>query len=405
MNEFWIINENENVTSRLRNELLEAGVAHHEGREVELAWIAKEMENMLVPGCVCFLAVKSIDQNLLRTISRFHEQGSAKVVVLLEAIESDVALNLFRAGASDVLTLTESFRSDFIKLLSRLHAASVGEGKVGKIVSVLSSNCYLESSLLAVNLAAAFAKTAGKCALVDLHLHGGDLATMLNMSPTHTLRDLLTQRMGLDDSMIDQVIAKHDCGIHLVASPPLYSNREEFDLNLCSRIVEYAMLSRPYTLVHCDRPAFGEQMRALVSSEAIFVPCRLDMASVVRTKGLIKYLSANGIKPDLIQVVAFFNECESELPPASVKKVLQVNELATVKLEPVNQTSSINLGEPLVLQNPGCRCAQGLLKISESVTGVSLDRQRKNSTAAKKSTSFLDRLGSVIRSSPSPAPR
>ncbi|MCC9601697.1 hypothetical protein LOC67_14150 [Stieleria sp. JC731] len=401
MNEFWIINENEDVTARLRNELVEAGVAHHEGREVELAWISKEMENMLVPGCVCFLALRSIDKEVLDTISRFHEQGSAKVVVLVQAIESDVALNLFRAGASDVLTLTESFRTDFIKLLSRLHASTVGTGKVGKIISVLPTNSNYDSCLLSVNLAAAFAKAAGKCALIDLHIQGGDLGTMLNMSPTHNLRDLLTQRMGLDDSMIDQVVANHSCGIALIAGPPMFSDRRDLDLNLCSRIIEYTTLSRPYTLVHIDSPMYSEQMRALVASEFIFVTCRLDMSSVVRTKEILKYLASNGVNPDAIRVVFFVSESESELPQASVKKVLQIQELLPVLIEPSNFTASINLGEPIVLNNPGCKSAQGFLKVAQCVTGIkgTGNKTDKNASPAKQ-PSLLNRLGSVIRPFP-----
>ena len=63
-------------------------------------------------------------------------------------------------------------------------------------------------SLVATNLGAALADQGHSVCIVDLDIHGGDVAIMLQLSPVHTLGDLSRIQGGIDVSGVQSLLTE-----------------------------------------------------------------------------------------------------------------------------------------------------------------------------------------------------
>jgi pilus assembly protein CpaE len=151
-------------------------------------------------------------------VSQVRRLTPATLIAVGRMAEPQHALQLIRAGANDCVCDQAQWDEELSGLLGRL--TSQQRGREGELISVIGASGGCGASTLALNLAAALVKRGMRAGLVDLVLRGGDLASMLNVKPQHTVADFCRPSAAIDAEMLQKAFASHASGVQLLASPP-----------------------------------------------------------------------------------------------------------------------------------------------------------------------------------------
>lgn len=328
----------------------------------------------------CSDSLSACDQSLLEQICD-RQRSCIRVVVVGQSFSAGAILSAMRSGAVDCIQVTGSFDSDLRSLMDRLHRVSGVQKRQGRLVSVIGGSGGAGASLIALNLAALFANKTSKCSLLDLHWRGGDLATLLNVSPKHTLLSLSSKIDQLDRAMFEQTIVNHESGIRLLASPEPYSDCRQMRGELIQKVVHIARAEYPSVVVDLENCDHEDQVRTLATCDRIVVPMRPDVVSLVKTQKFIKHLTASGVNLGNLSIVINRAGQKKELPEDLIRTTLQVSNTHSLPDDPIAVNESINVGVPFVIGRPKSKITECLKRLSDSLW----DSQRASPRPAEAS--------------------
>lgn len=306
--------------------------------------------------------------DLLRGI-RAAADPSATVVIVSTVRDHGEVLSAIRAGAQDCLCLGEGFPAELCDFFRRNSSQQQASTAGGRVVSVVPCYAPGDASMLAVNLASVLAQRLGTCNLLDFHLRGGDLAILLKLAPRHTVIDLLRQE-HVDDAMFRQALTPHESGVRLLAGPDTFVDLSAVRPQACQQIVELARQSHPFVVINSEDAQHADQIRAIAASDQVLLTMRLDIVSLHRAKQHIEFMTSHSIPLEQIHVVAL-GVCHShDLPLAAVKKALHIaTPLHSIPDDPVAIMRSVNVGNPLVLEEPRHKISQAIASLADRLTG------------------------------------
>jgi pilus assembly protein CpaE len=136
--------------------------------------------------------------------------------------------------------------------------------KLGKMVSVIGARGGVGATTLATNLAWHLAnRQARRVALVDLDLHHGDCAILLNISYTPGMRDALASPLRLDHLLLDRIMTQVGERLFVLGSEePLHDNLH-FTPNAIDTLFSVLREHFHYIVVDVPRAATPTFRRAL----------------------------------------------------------------------------------------------------------------------------------------------
>jgi pilus assembly protein CpaE len=290
-----------------------------------------------------------------------------KVVAVSTVSSPTIILQAIRCGALDYLDLNGNLETDLRTLLERVKAAKGDSAPTGRLFSVLGPVGGAGASLLAVNIAAALAQLERTCALLDLQLRGGDLATLLKSTPRHTLLSLASKANQLDRAIFDQALIKHESGIHLVASPEPFTDYRQISPQVIQKVVQFARSSYPNVVVDLEDAEHAEQVRTMAASDRIIIPLRLDFVSLYRAKKCIDHLLQSKIDREHIILVANRSGRAKELPLNRVVEVLGLPVEHRIPDDASTVNTSYNLGVPVVIASPRAQVSVSIVRLAKSL--------------------------------------
>lgn len=358
--ETWILHECDDKANSLRKGIRDLGLECPPERSVELCPDSDTTVDPFIGERLVFLVLNQIQPEHFAVLHALKHAGDCKVVVVATVVNPDSILELFRAGATDFVRWGEPVIDEVGKVISRLRSETIQKRCDGKMLAVIPTASVSDSNLLSCNLAATIAGQLGGCALIDMRCGGGDLAAMLKLEPEHTLRSLLNQDDGVDQSMVEQAMKCHPCGIKLLASPPICSRMSELKSQWCETILNMVSAGHACSVVQLDDPIQAEDLGVLESFDAIVLATRLDVVSLLRTKEYLRFLKTKQKSDASIHVFAMGTGHAGELPVRSVEKLLKLNAIHCVPDDPVAVTMSLNMGNPVVLESSSSPIAKAI---------------------------------------------
>ena len=145
------------------------------------------------------------------------KQPGLAVVVIVSTLDARFILEAMRAGIKECLPepVTPQALDEAIRRLV------VGEQRErsGQVVAFVGAKGGVGTTTLAVNTAAALAKTAGSPPLlIDLHVARGDAALLMGAEPRFSVLDAFENLHKVDESFLAGLVEKTQCGAHVLAS-------------------------------------------------------------------------------------------------------------------------------------------------------------------------------------------
>jgi pilus assembly protein CpaE len=301
----------------------------------------------------------------LDVIRRLREAIAGHLLAVGQANDPKLILRAMQMGA-DLFIDEAELVTELQAALARLRVKQGHAAPPGRLLGVLPTSGGSGASTLAVNIAAVLAAERGRCTLIDLNSSHGDLAALLDLKPQHTLADVCRYETRLDQAMFEKVLARHACGIHLLAAPQDF---EEVRILTQQGVAQALILSRKLftdVVVDLEDCFHEEQVCTLQKATGIFVICRLDFTSLRNLRRVLDHLGKIGIPRRLIRAVINQYGRPGELPLDEAEEALGEKLNCFVPYDPKTINAANNTGIPVVVKDPHCKLVRCLAQLAKT---------------------------------------
>ena len=222
---------------------------------------------------------------------------------------------------------------------------------LGRIVSFVSNKGGVGKSTMAVNAACGLAvRHPERVLLVDASLQMGVCASLLDLTPTTSLSDVVREKDRLDETLIRQLAMPHSSGLHLLAAPADAVEAADIDDEVLSRILTLARHTYDFVIVDTF-PMLDRAMVAVLDlSDRAYVVVENVVPTLLGAVKLVEVLRGLGLSKERQRIV--LNRYTTL--PGSVKPADVANRLghAVDHVIPFDKRIVVaaNTGEPYVLR-------------------------------------------------------
>jgi len=221
--------------------------------------------------------------------------GDSEGAVLIDAIRAHVQDFLRRP-----LVVTE-LQGALDRLLVRTDEP---RRKLGRVVSIVSNKGGVGKSTLSVSLACELARrNKGKVLLVDVSLHLGSCAPMLDLAPTTSLASAAREKSRLDETLLRKLVARHECGLDVLSAPIDAVEAADIDDEALTRVLALARRSYDYVIVDTFPMLDGMIMAILDLSDRAYVVAQNTVPNVLGCARLLPVLLHLGYPRERTRVV------------------------------------------------------------------------------------------------------
>jgi len=367
----FIVSDHVSISQRVRQALVGQGqdcpAEHVLALHGATARLAQTQSDLLV------LVLPPNPERSLAVLSELQPLTSARVLVVGPASDSRLLLLALRAGAADYIEEGE-LEAELPHSLSRLSAGLPSRRDAGQIIAILAPSGGSGSSTVAVNVAATLAGKHGSVLLCDLKLTTGDLASLLDVQPTHTLAELCHHATRMDRIILERSLVRHSSGVHLLAPPRSFGDAHLVTTEGVRQTLTLARTFFPYVVVDVDHSFGDEQLQVLKQADSILLVLRLDYTSLRHTQRTLDYFQDHGINAGRVQVVVNRYGQPQEVPAAKAEEALGIKILHFIPDEPKTVNRANNNGVPVVLENQSAKVSRSLLQLAGSINGKTAGR-------------------------------
>lgn len=371
-------------SQRIRGVLSRSGMDCPSGHGVPLE-LAADRASRLRPDLLILVLTHNPEMGLEALREVHSTLPNVYVLVVGQATDPKFILRTLHEGADEFLD-DKNLESDLADLLQRQKArldSVPSQEESGKVISVLAPSGGSGTSTLACNVSVVLAAKYGECGLVDLRVSAGDLASMLDVKPTHYLADLCDHLSRLDQSLFTQFFTRHRSGVCLLASSGDVADVERVTSRGVRRAISMARVRFPYVVADLDAGFGSAQVEALWQSDEILLVVRLDYTSIRNTRRVLQTFNDMGLGAERVSLVVNGHGQRKQLTAGQVEEALGMKIRHIIPNDPALVHHAINKGVPVVLHRPYSKISKSIQGVAASVNGRDLHGQHQ-STGSRK---------------------
>jgi pilus assembly protein CpaE len=362
----FIVGDNEITVSRVREVLLQEGQDCPAAHIYSLSLAADQVPQARPELTVVILNPEP--EGALATVATLRRDLATPLLVVGPTTDSRLVLSALRLGANDYVDEIE-LESELRAALARLPVETGSAGMNGRIIALLGPSGGSGSSTLAVNLATMLAREHQHALLLDLNLHTGDIATLMDIKPVHTLADLCQKASRMDRVMFEGSLASHHSGVRLLAAPRKFTEISHINPERIRQVLHLGRDLYPYVVVDLDHGFGPEQLSVLRLADEILLVLRLDFTCLRNVQRTLDYLGELGISRDRVQVVVNRYGQAKEIPAGKAEEALGIKLTHYIPDDPKTVNRANNNGVPVVLESPWSKVSRRLGNLAASVNG------------------------------------
>jgi pilus assembly protein CpaE len=312
----------------------------------------------------------------LETLRRLRGLMTGCILAVGQASEPKLILRALNEGADHYLDEAE-LEQGLEAVVARLRGRSEMSAPVGRLIAVLAASGGSGASTLAVNVATVLARDHKDCCLIDLKPGRGDLAALLDLKPAFHLLDLCLNVARLDRAMFEKLLAAHDSGVHLLASPQVFGVARQVTAQGVSRALALARRLFAHVVVDLEDCFHEEQLLALRQASVILLVSRLDFTSLRNVRRMLDHLDQAGVGRDRVRLVVNRHGQANELGKTDAEEALGGKVAFFIPDDPRTVNGANNTGIPAVLRSPSAKVCQSIVQLTRSI----LERRRPEPSA------------------------
>lgn len=294
-------------------------------------------------------------------------------VILVRAdVDQTVLAEALRSGMSEVVTTNDAaaLRDAVRRTEEVAHAMSesldltTDPGASGWLITVFSTKGGVGKSLVATNLAAAMADEGHRVCIVDLDVHCGDVAIMLQLTPQHSLADLSQLSGQIDASGVESLLTEHSERLAVLAAPVHLGSPVPSEP--IGSLLE--MLKGMFDVVVVDTSGMFDDyvLPALDHSEVVVLVGTLDIPSLKSLKLAVGTLDLLNLSRERWRLVLNRADAKVGLSTSEFEETIGLK--ADISLPSSRDVlTAVNRGETIVRANRGHQVSKALVSFTRSI--------------------------------------
>ncbi len=252
---------------------------------------------------------------------------------------------------------------------------------IGRRIVVLGPKGGVGSTTVAVSLALALREeTQTTVALLDSDFLTGDTTIHLDLTPEHTILDLVPHIDALDARLIGQVMVKHRTGVEVLARP---TNPEQAEALTAEHVrTVLGSLVQMYDEVIVDAAlTYDDRMLAVLDLADLYVVTVTPQLGTLRSaRHFLKVARTLGYPDDRMCFVLNRASTMAGLSFDDVAALLGTRAIVQIPAGGPEVAQAINEGRPLILHQPRSPVARALNGLAREVR----TRARAGDTAGRQ---------------------
>jgi pilus assembly protein CpaE len=216
-------------------------------------------------------------------------------------------LSAMRSGVRDFLQKPYD-RAELFSLIARIGSDHLPKTSArtatGKLFVVLGTKGGVGTSTVAVNLAVQLARIPGKTTvLFDFSRPLGDVAALLDLTPSFQVRDALENFKRLDATMLGGLLTPHKSGgLRVLCGAARLEDWQNASFPAIERIVEVAQQSFDYTVMDLGSFYSAEWQNVLQAAEVLLVS-EADLPGLAKLNRHLGSLSKLNVSSTSVRLV------------------------------------------------------------------------------------------------------
>jgi pilus assembly protein CpaE len=362
----FLVGDHEALTTRVRRALSDYGQDCPEANVLSLQLASTHL--LVSRPDLVIVVLSPHTERALQVIAEVRNITSAPIIAVGPASDAKLIRQSYQSGVGEYLDEID-LEPELISALKRLQTDVKTPTETARTIAVLGPSGGCGSSTIAVNVATKLAKEHKQALLVDLKLEAGDLASLLDLRPTHTLADLCQNIARLDRSMFERSLVQHESGLHLLAPPRNIADTWHVTADGVRQALTLGRTLYPYVVIDLDHSFRDEQLDAIRQSDLLLLVLRLDFTALRNTQRTLDYLGHVGISSERLRLVVNRHGQPKEVSAAKAEEALGMKIFHFVPDEPKTVNRANNNGVPVVLDAPSAKVSRSLSQLAASVNG------------------------------------
>jgi len=324
------------------------------------------------------LVIINLDPNphdTLKKVANLPRQFPAITFFLMsQTVDASLLMEAMHLGIKEFIPLPIA-EEKFSSAIERV-AGSYGMGKKAKIIHVVPTMGGVGSTTVACNVAASFAKSAGRTALLDMDLIRGGVASYFNIRPRYTIADVMDSAEKLDQQLLDNALTLHQSSkLAILARPDLPEDTQRVNAPGFARLM--GVLGRMFDTVVLDSlmsidPIYSHSIQ---QADLNVIVMQLNVPSAKNAERFVGALRRMGIESSKMKIVVNrFVKKGWDIEPEEVERTLGLKISWMIPNDFKNAIAAINFGEPVVLRAPRSEMSTSLMELTTLLGGSSMKK-------------------------------
>lgn len=268
-------------------------------------------------------------------------------------------------------------------------ARAAAEAPKGKLYTVFSTKGGVGKSLVATNVAVSLADSGQDVCLVDLDINSGDVAIMLQLSPSRTITDLVAFNGVIDEGAVESILTKYSDNLSIVAAPVRLDTPDQASADDIGKLLDALKYRFDVVVVDTSGVFDDEALAALDRSDKIILVGTLDIPALKGLKVATSTLDLLNYPRETWRFVLNRNDGKVGLSASEYESTLGLKADASM-VSSHEVLAAVNRGEPLVRAYANHPNSKAINAFSRSLAGTSSDTG--DSAAVRRSSGARLRL-------------
>ncbi len=324
-------------------------------------------------------------EQAIRLIQRLAaDSPKTAIISVANNASPELLLQSLRAGAREFLQLPinpQELRTVLDRVSEFCSTQVEAPKKKGRMIAVFSSKGGCGTSFVATNLAAA---TKGRTTLVDLNLQAGDLPLFLGLDPKYSLGDVAENLARLDESLVTSFLTPYSSNLSLLAAPKEADSADEIEPEHVFAVLQRLRESSDYLVLDPQHTFDSITLAALDQADEIVLVLTLDIPAIRSTQRSLEIFDRLGYPREKVRIVVNRWSKQIDLDLRQVEKFLGEPVIGFIPSDYQTAVTSINLGQPLVLSDPGCKIAVEIKRITNTLTSGAVHVEQEPISAPRR---------------------
>jgi len=283
-----------------------------------------------------------------------------------ESTDGQLILKAMRMGVKEFLPKPIDTKA-LEEAIERIAVDRADAATQGSLITIVGTSGGVGATMITTNLAVELATiTGGQVTAVDLDYRYGQVATLLDVDPKHSLADLCSSPETLEPQVIGRALTRHNTGLQVLGRPNHLAEADTITAAACMGVFSSLIQFNDYVVA--DGPTrFDVSGKSVLALSDVTLLVVQQMVPCVRNAlRILENMRDNSYNLDRAKLICNrVGRSSGHLSVNDVTETLGLGLFASIPDDWETASGAINLGEPLLAYSPKSKLRVAIQEIAE----------------------------------------